>query len=334
MSSLYRPLAIACAAGIPLALAGGAFAQPILDGNMNALTPGTPPDCATAAGAWQFPASYVTALLCEINPGDYSIVATNTFQTGATGNSLAVNVNDPVNNLHVTNILPAPLPTVAGQIIRVEWQTWVQATGGGGTIYIGADMTGGGYSNLTDRGPQISWFGDGSIYYNANGVNTVIVPNYPRGQWQSVRVDIHLDTQTYDFYWAASGAPQLIQSGLAFRVPTTAVITSIDRFSVAHFGATVGLDVSNAFHDNVSITLVGGTPTGCYANCDNSTTAPCLNVNDFICFNNAFAASLPYANCDASTITPTLNVNDFICFNNAFASQCGAGGANNCSPRP
>ena len=31
---------------------------------------------------------------------------------------------------------------------------------------------------------------------------------------------------------------------------------------------------------------LGGT---CYANCDNSTTAPVLNVSDFACFLNAFA---------------------------------------------
>ncbi len=60
----------------------------------------------------------------------------------------------------------------------------------------------------------------------------------------------------------------------------------------------------------------------CYANCDASTSAPCLNVNDFICFNNFFAAGAPYANCDLSTIPPILNVNDFICFNNKFAAGC------------
>ena len=31
----------------------------------------------------------------------------------------------------------------------------------------------------------------------------------------------------------------------------------------------------------------------CYANCDNSTTPPILNVNDFICFQAAFAAGCP-----------------------------------------
>ena len=59
-----------------------------------------------------------------------------------------------------------------------------------------------------------------------------------------------------------------------------------------------------------------------YANCDHSTTAPVLNIQDFICFLNAFAAGTTYANCDHSTTAPTLNVLDFTCFLNAFASGC------------
>jgi hypothetical protein len=60
----------------------------------------------------------------------------------------------------------------------------------------------------------------------------------------------------------------------------------------------------------------------CYANCDESTVAPILNVNDFICFSNRFAADDPYANCDASTVVPVLNVNDFTCFLNKYATGC------------
>ena len=60
----------------------------------------------------------------------------------------------------------------------------------------------------------------------------------------------------------------------------------------------------------------------CYANCDGSTAAPVLNVNDFTCFLNKFAAGDPSANCDRSTVTPVLNVNDFTCFLNKFASGC------------
>src|SRR5262249_16333999 len=65
---------------------------------------------------------------------------------------------------------------------------------------------------------------------------------------------------------------------------------------------------------------VGG--TACYANCDNSTISPVLNVHDFICFKNKYAANDPSANCDFSTTPPVLNVNDFICFQNAFAAGC------------
>ena len=60
----------------------------------------------------------------------------------------------------------------------------------------------------------------------------------------------------------------------------------------------------------------------CYANCDGSTLAPLLNVNDFICFNNLYATGSSLANCDGSTLTPILNVNDFTCFLNKFAAGC------------
>jgi hypothetical protein len=60
----------------------------------------------------------------------------------------------------------------------------------------------------------------------------------------------------------------------------------------------------------------------CYANCDGSTTAPLLNINDFQCFLNTFAAGGAYANCDNSSIPPTLNINDFQCFINRFAAGC------------
>jgi len=63
-------------------------------------------------------------------------------------------------------------------------------------------------------------------------------------------------------------------------------------------------------------------PSPCYPNCDGSTVPPVLNVNDFVCFLQKYAASDPYANCDQSTIAPILNVNDFICFQQRFAAGC------------
>jgi probable HAF family extracellular repeat protein len=63
-------------------------------------------------------------------------------------------------------------------------------------------------------------------------------------------------------------------------------------------------------------------PRPCYANCDNSTSSPVLDVNDFLCFQTRFAAGDSYANCDHSTQAPVLTVNDFVCFQTRFASGC------------
>jgi hypothetical protein len=55
----------------------------------------------------------------------------------------------------------------------------------------------------------------------------------------------------------------------------------------------------------------------CYPDCDQSHS---LNVNDFVCFQGAFAAgNLNLADCDHNT---ALNVNDFVCFQSAFAAGC------------
>jgi hypothetical protein len=71
--------------------------------------------------------------------------------------------------------------------------------------------------------------------------------------------------------------------------------------------------------DNVVLT---GGAAPCYANCDGSTTPPILNILDFTCFLNQFAAGSTYANCDLSTTPPVLNILDFTCFLNKFAAGC------------
>jgi hypothetical protein len=60
----------------------------------------------------------------------------------------------------------------------------------------------------------------------------------------------------------------------------------------------------------------------CYPNCDNSTTSPILNVQDFTCFLQRYAAGDTYANCDNSTTPPILNVQDFTCFLQSYAAGC------------
>jgi probable HAF family extracellular repeat protein len=80
--------------------------------------------------------------------------------------------------------------------------------------------------------------------------------------------------------------------------------------------------VGDGTHNGASEGWIAVLPGSCYANCDQSTTAPMLNVADFTCFLQRFAAADPYANCDQSTLPPVLNVADFTCFLQGFAAGC------------
>jgi hypothetical protein len=73
-------------------------------------------------------------------------------------------------------------------------------------------------------------------------------------------------------------------------------------------------------YDNLVISRVQG--QACYSNCDASTASPVLNVADFTCFLQKYAAGEAYANCDGSTAAPVLNVADFTCFLQSYAAGC------------
>jgi choice-of-anchor B domain-containing protein len=109
---------------------------------------------------------------------------------------------------------------------------------------------------------------------------------------------------------------------LEFRVADfiTPTATVRVRFSVAD---SPNNSVTEAGIDAFKVTNpCGSAPAPCYANCDGSTAAPILNVLDFSCFLNRFAAGDSFANCDGSTAAPVLNVLDFSCFLNKFAAGC------------
>lgn len=126
------------------------------------------------------------------------------------------------------------------------------------------------------------------------------------------------------------GIPPTMQSGsqtiLGLNVNYALTLTvGIDAANVARFSLTdVTLSPSAL---TGYLTFQSGTVTvtrlyHCPANCDASTVAPVLNINDFICFQTRFAAGETEANCDCSTTEPILNVNDFVCFMGRFAGGC------------
>jgi hypothetical protein len=316
-----KPTITLAAAAALAGVAISAQAQLLNDGTFDALTPGTPPDCGVPAGAWQFPPNYVLAGRCEPYPDGFTIVDTSSFDPSRPGRSLHINIaNSPSSSgFHLTNILGTPIVPALGQTIRSTWEIFVTQEHSGGTsplaVYIGADQGGGGFTFPTDVGPRMGWWGDGRLTVNTPAGPTTVVEQYPRNTWQTVQVDIHLDSQTWDLYWAPSGEPlQLLRSNLTF--PSGAPsFWRIERWSVSHTDANGSFN-SDCYIDNVTL----GLP--CEPNCDNSTTAPNLNVLDFLCFLNKFAAGDANANCDRSTTPPLLNVLDFACFLNQFAAGC------------
>ena len=62
----------------------------------------------------------------------------------------------------------------------------------------------------------------------------------------------------------------------------------------------------------------------CYADCESSLSRPrTLDIFDFLCFGNAFAAGDSYAcDCDMSTGQGVCDIFDFLCFGNEFEHGC------------
>jgi hypothetical protein len=121
-------------------------------------------------------------------------------------------------------------------------------------------------------------------------------------------------------------APNADLSGFGFDSPDAAAVMTgnspvfprpfITATSVLYIGSPE-LDPGHQFVANIR---AGAAP--CYANCDGSTASPVLNVADFSCFLQKYAAGDDYANCDGSTAAPTLNVQDFSCFLQKYSAGC------------
>ncbi|MBL9030779.1 MAG: hypothetical protein JNM80_03620 [Phycisphaerae bacterium] len=114
-------------------------------------------------------------------------------------------------------------------------------------------------------------------------------------------------------------AVQGLSTSLATRGPFG--IPAVYQGRVCRLRVELAQQAAPAYTVYVADVRLGSGPA-CYANCDGSTASPVLNVNDFACFLNAYAAGAGYANCDQSTTAPVLNINDFVCFLNRFAAGC------------
>jgi serralysin len=121
-------------------------------------------------------------------------------------------------------------------------------------------------------------------------------------------------TGTLQYQWFKDNQP------LSGAAASTYQIQSATPGDQGSYRCVVSTDCDSLPSDAATLTVSTG--GGCYANCDNSTATPVLNVGDFTCFLQRFAAGESYANCDSSTSPPVLNVGDFTCFLQRFAAGC------------
>ena len=239
-------------------------------GDFDLLNVGTRPDCDGDAGAcsWFFGTSYVQAGVCEAAADQFTIATTDSFDPGAPGNSLRLNVvNDPDSDIH----LPNRFNRAVGEKdpVSVSFDIWVAPGGAGGTVYVGGDHGGGGFSAASDRGPELSWNADGSITAADGSGNQTVVANYNFGEWQSVRFDVDMVADTYDIRWGPrGGALTLVGDDLTFRSGTQ---DFLDRFTFANVGAQ--MPDSESFLDNVTVTVGGEDCNPCDMDCDEDVDA-------------------------------------------------------------
>ncbi|MCA9280164.1 MAG: hypothetical protein H6815_00715 [Phycisphaeraceae bacterium] len=95
-----------------------------------------------------------------------------------------------------------------------------------------------------------------------------------------------------------------------------ATINLITANTVTGTFSTVNLPAPAHGHYKIVYTATAVQLVLCYADCDASGS---LNIFDYICFGNLYAAGDPYADCDGSG---SLNVFDYICFGNEYAAGC------------
>jgi hypothetical protein len=151
------------------------------------------------------------------------------------------------------------------------------------------------------------------------------VVRHPTGVPYSLGATITLTAEiigsTFQLQWMHNNEP-LLENERITGVHTLALtirdLSHLDNGNYRLQAANACWDTST---NSVSIWLPHP-PVGCYPNCDGSDVQPILNIADFSCFLQKFAAGDPYANCDNSYSEPVLNVADFSCFLGKFAAGC------------
>jgi hypothetical protein len=289
-----------------LVLSSGAVARPDLYSNGPFVTNPTGGAGGAALSAIQTNLANITqGISSQANPAGDRVADNFVLSSAATISSVVVYAFQ-------TNST-----TSASTFTSVNLRIWSGRPGDPGSVIVFGDTT-------TNRLVSAAWTG----CYRARDDAATNTQRPIFAVQASVTPAAHLAAGTYWLDWQMSGT---LSGG-----PMAAMVTVPGQVGPANANARWKSGSQSYWIDVVDggslagqelAFIIQGTPGSggggtCYANCDNSTTVPLLNANDFQCFLNNFAAGSSAANCDGSTSVPILNANDFQCFLNRFAGGC------------
>jgi hypothetical protein len=197
----------------------------------------------------------------------------------------------------------APASLAAGQVL---WYRFTTPVGLGPPRYLDVDTFGSVLDGLPPNDTMLALY---------DGTGQLVAMDDNSGDGYAAALSFGAGTRP----GAGDGLPFNGRNG---SLPAGTYYLAITGFPASLASSRWEVASTSTYGGTIALTLATNVGGPCYANCDNSTTQPILNVLDFNCFLNRFSSGDTYANCDGSTVPPVLNVLDFNCFLNAFAAGC------------
>ena len=229
-------------------LSGANAASLLADGDFDSLPVGTAPDVGTPAGHWFWPANYLidAEYLGERAAAQFSIVPA---PGGGSGNCLLRSFTATEwtgSTVALPNLLARSVTKASGEILHVSFDIYVAPGRGGGAVNLGKGFV------FEDRGPQLAWLATGElIARTAGGGITSLISSYPRGVWQTVRLEVDVAHDRYNFYWGEKGQPaSVIRFNLTFLAGT---IPYIDRLNIIRYNLDESRRDVHSYIDNIRV---------------------------------------------------------------------------------
>jgi hypothetical protein len=247
----------------------------VTDGDFDALPVGTAPDRGNPAGGW-FQSDRLD--WSELAPSQISIAP---GPAGGTGNALRFSFaenGNPGHSASVTKLLIRPVTAASGQILNVSFDIYVEPGAAGPAVVLEQDddrrtaqLVWGDQATALDKLTAAEHQGPNSV-----SAPTTLLPTYPRGIWQTVRLEVDLTRARYNFYWSEKGQPvSVTRTDLRFHRADTR--TQIRQISLTQF-----VDITAAMRasfDNFRVTTDPViTPVNADLVANGSTTLQLLNL--------------------------------------------------------